>query len=696
MKKIMQWVMAATLVCGTSVFTSCVDNQDNNPVTPEPEVPVVPDHFINETWMDKTINPGDDFYMYALGTWYTTHDDVDQGFVGNYAVKNDSEILNSLYTSDNPLAKHLIRNMKAPRTTLAENVKDILDYLDIQKPTGIGMLLTEIGKLQDKGLNPIFSKKEYGHPQTHSYVEMVSVGLPALLVKRVLGGHNTELMKSFIKKILTAIDEVSDPERLEAEGYEAELEERTAAILDEERLIYDISSAIKDENESFGPERPHMRGVRNMPAYIEAATIPRGGATRAGGGVKDEVSIETLTDAFHPTGSAIIDDSPFFREYLEKEAGITTVLKTMDRCYDYLRYYAVISVYGFTKSYYEGVADETMYSNIISLLGQVSPLLMNKLNYDFLKAMGQGGVDRCSTMLEEMRTLLRQRIETLDWLSDATRQEALKKLEAMQFYVGLPDNFGEDEFTLDDDNTLVQDVLSIMAQNETIKRKLCGKKIEQQPRAAIDYEVSYGELNACYEPLINALVILPQFLSEGIFPRDDEYTQYAVASVFGHEMTHGFDASGAKYDELGYKRNWWTPEDSTRFKAKQQEMVALYNRLEAFPGQKANGERTLGENMADYGGLTLTYTIFKQKKAEEGYSGAALDHACREFFLHYAKLWQGDSDLERLKTQYYIDVHSSSFNRVNGIVTLFDDWYRLFNVTDGQLYLAPEKRVRIW
>ena len=160
-------------------------------------------------------------------------------------------------------------------------------------------------------------------------------------------------------------------------------------------------------------------------------------------------------------------------------------------------------------------------------------------------------------------------------------------------------------------------------------------------------------------------------------------------------MTHGFDANGAKYDERGYLRDWWKDEDKAKFEAKQQEMIALYNRMEAYPGQPADGKKTLAENMADYGGMTLAYSLFKQKKIDEGLQGAALDYACQEFFLHYAKLWLRYPTLDQKKS-LYLDVHSIPQNRINGIVTLFDDWYRLFNVTDGKLYLAPEKRVQIW
>ena len=683
MKRIMKWVLAATLISGASVFTSCVDDSTDNPV--------VPDHFINEALMDKTVKPGDDFYMYALGTWFNSHKEGDRGYMESYDSIYSNEVEKSLFASDNPLARHLVRNIEAPAPSLNEDVKAVLDYLDIQKPTGIGMLLTEISKLQDKGLNPIFSKKVDMHMQSHSCQEIVSRGILTNTVESLLGRRRTDALKLNIKLILTTIDNVADPERTKAAGYEAELEERASAILAEEQLIYATAHGGGDTSDS---DRQSLWNVRDIPDYTEAGSIARSRATRAGGGVKDEVTQETLEEAFHPMAGAIFDESPAFKKYMEQKGGITTVLKTMDNCYDYLRYYAVMSVFNYMKANYVGQSEGAVKSIIVAALKQTSPFLMNKLNADVLRKMGQAGADRCLTMLEKLRTVFRQRIETLDWLSDATRQEALKKLEAMQFFVGMPDNLSEGEFTLDEGNTLVEDALSIIAQNEAIRHNMCGK-VEQHVRAIIDYESDYSVRNASYAPDMNCLIILPQFISEGLFPADDEYTQYVAATAFAHEMTHGFDANGAKYDERGYLRDWWKDEDKAKFEAKQQEMIALYNRMEAYPGQPADGKKTLGENMADYGGMTLAYSLFKQKKIDEGLQGAALDYACQEFFLHYAKLWLRYPTLDQKKS-LYLDVHSIPQNRVNVIVTLFDDWYRLFNVTDGKLYLAPEKRVQIW
>ena len=502
----MQWVLAATLISGASVFTSCVDNSIDNPVVPEPGEPALPDHFVNEALMDKTVKPGDDFYMYALGTWFNSHTEGDPGYMEYYDSINSNEVEKSLFASDNPLAQHLVRNIEAPAPSLNEDVKAVLDYLDIQKPTGIGMLLTEIGKLQDKGQNPIFSKRVDMHMQTHSCQEIVSSGIQTKTVESLLESKQTDALKSYIKYILTTIDKVADPERTKAEGYEAEFEERVSAILAEEQLIYATAHGGGDTSDS---DRQGLWNVRDIPDYTEVRSFVRSRATRAGGGVKDEVTQETLEEAFHPMAGAIFDESPAFKKYMEQKGGITTVLKTMDNCYDYLRYYAVMSVFNYMKAIYAGQSDGNVKSSIVSELERTSPFLMNKLNADVLRKMGQAGADRCLTMLEKLRTVFRQRIETLDWLSDATRQEALKKLEAMQFYIGVPDNLSEGEFTLDEGNTLVEDALSIIAQNEAIRHNMCGKKIEQQVRTIIDYEIDYSMQNAFYNCEMNCLIILP-------------------------------------------------------------------------------------------------------------------------------------------------------------------------------------------
>ena len=196
----------------------------------------------------------------------------------------------------------------------------------------------------------------------------------------------------------------------------------------------------------------------------------------------------------------------------------------------------------------------------------------------------------------------------------------------------------------------------------------------------------------------NQLFIIPAYMMSQIFPTDKDNAQrYAVSMVFGHEMTHGFDPTGAKYDAHGFEKNWWTDGDMAQFKLLQQQMIDRYNELEVVPGVMADGEKTLNENVADLGGVTLAYDLWNEKLKADGFTGEALRHLQRQFFLSYAVVWNLYRSDEDLLDQIKTDEHSASFNRVNGISRLLDDWYTLFGVEPGdKLYVKPTNRVKIW
>jgi predicted metalloendopeptidase len=206
--------------------------------------------------------------------------------------------------------------------------------------------------------------------------------------------------------------------------------------------------------------------------------------------------------------------------------------------------------------------------------------------------------------------------------------------------------------------------------------------------------------NAFYMSSANTLIILPAWISKPRFDNDlSEAAVYAVTTTFGHEFCHGFDANGANFDENGYYRDWWAPADKAAFEAKQQIMVDLFNQLEVIPGLMADGEKTLDENMADYGGQELALECYKQRLTDLGFKGTQYGEQLKKFFLSFAHLWKGENERDNSQLEYYyeVDTHSANHNRVNGMMRLQDDWYRLYDVqpTD-KLYLAPKDRVKIW
>jgi predicted metalloendopeptidase len=287
-------------------------------------------------------------------------------------------------------------------------------------------------------------------------------------------------------------------------------------------------------------------------------------------------------------------------------------------------------------------------------------------------------------------------------MSAPTKAEAIKKAQAMKFFVGYPEQWNDDltpEVT--SDNML--DAVTQLRQNAL--QTIAGLRQKNFNDHAWDVWASMGQFttdNAFYLATANSLVILPAWITK---PRFDtglsDAMFYAFAVTFGHEFCHGFDAGGSEFDADGQQRDWWQPEDKAAFKAKQQILIELYNQLDAYPGQKANGEKTLVENMADYGGIELVLECYKQKLTEQGFRGEQFDEQIKKLFLAYAQSWkqeyERDNDYTMLKYLYERDGHSAAHNRVNGMMRLQDDWYRLFDVkpTD-KLYLAPEDRVKIW
>jgi predicted metalloendopeptidase len=304
-------------------------------------------------------------------------------------------------------------------------------------------------------------------------------------------------------------------------------------------------------------------------------------------------------------------------------------------------------------------------------------------------------------MMNNFRDILIERIGNLDWMSDVTKKAAQKKAAMMKFYIGYPDEWNDDLTPVVEGNTLLEGMASLRLHQKAFMRELTGKSTDTHGWDFWCSLTPFTTYNAMYDTSNNQLIILPVFLTSPLFDlTQSEATLYGTAAVFGHEMCHGFDAGGSKNDEIGAERDWWTAEDKAAFEQKQQQLIDLWGQLEHYPGQPANGQFTLGENMADYGGVTLALEAYTRRLREQGFNGAQFDEQIKKFWLAYGmpiSVEERELNVELLKKSYLDDVHSAGHNRVNGIARLFDDWYRLYDVkpTD-KLYLAPEDRVKIW
>ena len=204
--------------------------------------------------------------------------------------------------------------------------------------------------------------------------------------------------------------------------------------------------------------------------------------------------------------------------------------------------------------------------------------------------------------------------------------------------------------------------------------------------------------NARYMEVNNSMYILGINLIEPIFDLQMcDALKYSVigATTIGHEITHGFDNEGSLYNKIGKKEEWWTPADKQNFAKLQDAMVKNFNSLYYADNVYCDGEATLVENIADLGGLNIAYDAFVKKMKATGISGDELDRQGREFFRAYAYYYMENMSAEEIES-YKQDEHAPFCLRVNGNVYLMDEFYRLFNIKDGKMYLAPKDRIEIW
>ena len=299
---------------------------------------------------------------------------------------------------------------------------------------------------------------------------------------------------------------------------------------------------------------------------------------------------------------------------------------------------------------------------------------------------------RMTELVENLRRAYEIRIKDLDWMSDETKKQALAKLSAFKAKIGYPDKWRDySELDIKDDS-LFDNMMRVAAFEDTFWLDKIGKE-----KDSTIWYMNAHEVNAYYDPSSNEICFPAGILQYPFFDMnaDDAFNYGAIGSVIGHEMTHGFDDSGRHFDKNGNMQDWWTEQDATLFTEHANIMRDFFNDIEVLPGTHANGEFTLGENLADYGGVTIAFDAYKKfgEKSEDAI-GLTSD---QRFFIAYAMTEAGNIRDEEIIRMTKTNEHSLSRWRVNGILPHVDAWYDVFNVSDkDKMYIAPEKRVKLW
>jgi predicted metalloendopeptidase len=302
---------------------------------------------------------------------------------------------------------------------------------------------------------------------------------------------------------------------------------------------------------------------------------------------------------------------------------------------------------------------------------------------------------RALEMVNNLKEALADRIKTLDWMDEPTKQEALKKLAAFTVKIGYPDKWRDYSLLTVDRGPYALNVL----RGETFEKHRQLEKIGK-PVDRSEWGMTPPTVNAYYNPNRNEIVFPAGILQPPFFdPKADDAVNYGgIGAVIGHEMTHGFDDRGRQYDAVGNLRDWWTPESAKAYTERSKGIVAQYSAYEPLPGLHVNGELTQGENIADIGGVKIAYTALQKAIAKKG-PQPKIDGFTPEqrFFLGFAQIWRNNQRDEDLKLRLNTDPHSPGRFRTIGPLSNLDEFKKAFNIPDGSPMVRPaDQRVNIW
>ena len=655
MKKLLMAAAASCCLTMMSFMTSCT-NMIDNPVMP---VSAVDDGEwqVTDEMMDKSVRPGDDFFMYCNGGfWQSATIDESKPDITSWLYKEVPEKMNEL------VGALRLPSSEKLKADLARIDADAIDHMNARLQSAVDRI------------DALTTKEEawdlIGDLMLEGY--MVPIWLDLFSVEgrtRVMAGIG---------------------------------------------MPNDYSAIVKPKDKDLA-----WLLLKN-PDVLACARPLTTSASRG----YDQEAWPMLTAIFNKLGIALedaytIDEVPDYpNEYVEyftqlnAEAQAYEVDQWKEILTDVVTYDA--NIYDDEYLQMTNEQDSTSFTHE----EMVNNLANHKLMYEKSKAFADTYVtpamkQQCLAACEELRETFRKRIENNEWMSPASKQNVREKLDAMLLNVAYPDEwFSEGLPDISQEETLLDDVMALRRNELNFVRRLIGMPTSRAGfHHLIGLMCDLTTINAFYMPNHNSMNILPVWLMEPFTdPNANDAHNYATYSVYGHEITHGFDTDGSRFNKDGDLADLWGSEaDHQEFLRRAQQLADNYSKMEvmpwALPGLYSDGAFTLGENIADLGGFLIAYDTYQRHLRESGFSGEQLELQRQRYYMAIGWLWHAkySAQFAQIRTQGSPDspdekdVHSLFRERVNGMVMNTDDWYELFPVSPSdELYLAPEDRVKIW
>lgn len=643
--------------------------------------------------IDSTVQPGEDFFLFANGKWIKNNpipNEQSSWGIGNLVIEENLKRLRSI--SEEAAKKNAAIGSNDQKigdfwTVAMDTVKlekdglrPISHLLDrINSISDVASLIKTVAGLKKIGSSTLFSEhvtQDSKNSEVMAYLLWQGgIGLPEREYYFKNDSTTIQIRSEYVKyisKILTMSGE-SVQNASDAAKHILSLETKLAAAT---RKIEDLRDPYKNYNKMKLEDLNKLSDKIDWKTYL------------------NEIQVKN-------TDSVIVGQPEFFKALnTQLTATPISVWKS------YVKFNLINDLSGvlpdaygqeafhFNKLFSGAKERKPRWKRVIQMEEQAMGEMLGQL---YVKEFfNEKAKKRYTEMVEAIRESLKDRIGRLTWMSDSTKGKAYTKIAAMKSKVGYPDKWKDFSSMEIGKESLAKNFMNANLWWHHYKYNKLGKPVDRD-----EWDMTPQTYNAYYNPSNNEIV-----LPAGIFTvpgyRDEELDDalvygYAGASTIGHEITHGFDDEGRQYDEKGNLKSWWTDADEDAFKKRAEVMVKQFDDYEPVKGYHINGKATLGENIADLGGILLGLEAFKKTaQYKEGKSIANLNPIQR-FFLGYSLGWLGHARIEHQKNRLLTDMHSPEKYRVNGPFADVDEFYTAFNIKPGgAMYRTEDTRVRIW
>ena len=643
--------------------------------------------------MDTTVSAGTDFFRYACGGWndahpltaeYSRYGTFDELFENSQ--KQLRELIEGLAAQKNNQAGSAAQkigdlyNMAMDSVTLnkqgAEPVKAMLDKIaGLKDKSEIVPMMTEMAHI---GIGTYFHSYVYADPKNSS-LNIFQMGQGGIN----LGEKEYYLDTDSITQNIREQYKLYIGKLFQLAGFsEADAQQKVADVMEIETAIAKVSrSATELRDPEANYHKMSFDELKKTIAGIDWDAYMKGLGIQAPAELNVE-QVEPIQEVARLMNTLPLSKHVSYLEYNLLDAAASCLSD------DFVA--ARFDFYGKVLSGRQ-VNQPRWKRAVNSVNGMLGELVGEMYVEKYFPAAAK---ERMVKLVKNLQTALGERIDAQEWMSDSTKIRAHEKLAAFHVKVGYPDKW--------------KDYSKLEIKNDSYWANVCrasewgfndmysriGKPVDKD-----EWLMTPQTVNAYYNPSTNEICFPAAILQPPFFnmEADDAANYGAIGVVIGHEMTHGFDDQGRQFDKDGNLTDWWAPGDADRFKERAQVMVDFFNKIEVLPGLQANGELTLGENLADHGGLSVAYLAFQNatKDAPLGVVDGFTPE--QRFFLAYATLWAGNIRDEQIRVYTKSDPHSLGKWRVNGALPHIQAWYDAFHITPSDpLYVAPENRVNVW